>query len=186
MILDVPSIAMLFDAWPLDRVAGTETLSPTDLAAIGGILRRWPPARAFEIGTYYGDGTQFLLDHCDAKVVTIACLTGNNALPRDEVGKRITTQGRHTQLIGDSHKLKPNAFIKKHGRPDVILIDGDHSYDGVAADTELAFSIVASRGFIFWHDAGKSRKYPQVERFLRDAPFVVAREGSLACFRSLS
>lgn len=182
MIID-GSIPVLFNAVPLSGHPGTESFDAGNYAAFGAALLAIQPTRVFEIGTFRGATSQYVLDLLpQVKVVSIALDGGgNNLLPVGEVGALVTSRGRFTQLLGSSHELDPVAFTREYGSMEVVLIDGDHSYNGVAADTVLAFNVLARGGTVFWHDAGNSRKYPDVERFLRDAPFTVVREGSLAC-----
>lgn len=180
MIVDA-SLTELFGVEFDGAAFATHMFDALNYSVLGAALTALQPRRVFEIGTYEGVTSQFILDHSPATVVSIAYPRGRNSLPKP--GLRVTSRDRFTQLIGNSHDLTPADFLARFGRMDLVLIDGDHTYRGVKADTQLALSILAPGGVILWHDA-RTRKYPDVERYLRDSPLVVTREGSLACYTS--
>lgn len=66
--------------------------------------------------------------------------------------------GRHTQRIvcveGSSQSLDTYARVRDviGGTLDVLLIDGDHSYDGVRRDFELYVPLVRPGGLVILHD----------------------------------
>jgi predicted O-methyltransferase YrrM len=94
----------------------------------------------------------------------------NSELPKNEVGSAVTgdNRPRFTQLHGDSHKLQADELTATHGRFDMVFIDGDHSRQGVAQDTQLAERILVDGGAICWHDANPKPKYIGVRQFLED------------------
>lgn len=60
-----------------------------------------------------------------------------------------------TVLRGDSHDPASLAWLVEQlaGRPvDVLVIDGDHSYDGVRADFETFSPLVRAGGLVLVHD----------------------------------
>ncbi|MGL4238539.1 MAG: class I SAM-dependent methyltransferase [Tabrizicola sp.] len=137
------------------------------------------PKRVFEIGTFKGASSDMLLRLLpDAHVTSIAFASenptkrqyNNDQLRISEVGALVGPEhrGRFTQLIGDSHKIDPEAFVQEHGRMDLVFIDGDHSREGVRQDTELAHAILAPGGAIAWHDANPKRRYIGSRQFLED------------------
>jgi hypothetical protein len=80
-------------------------------------------------------------------------------------------RARFAQLIGDSHRIDPRAFVRDHGRMDLVFIDGDHSREGVRQDTDLARALLAPGGAIAWHDANPKRRYIGSRLFLeQDLP----------------
>lgn len=76
-------------------------------------------------------------------------------------------------IVRDSHDVSEN--WKKE--IDLLFIDGDHSYEGVARDFNNWFSFVRAGGIIFLHD---SRRLPSAskDKFLRgwQGPTKLARE----------
>lgn len=162
-------------------------MSAHDYAILGGYLLAREPMFMFEIGTYYGATSQFVLDLLpSARVVSIATVDrryNNSDLALDEIGQLVTYRDRYVQLIGDSHALKPEVFITEYGRPDLVFIDGDHSFDGVSQDSHLALAILAKGGAVFWHDAAHPR-YTRVATFLQAWQRTVVRESNLAMWSS--
>lgn len=193
MIVDVPSIVSLFAAEPFDsalasRVA-TSAVSAHDYGVLGALALHRQPERVFEIGTYRGATSQFLLDLLPSvHVVSIATLdaTFNNSnLLGPEVGELVRDRDRFTQIIGDSHEIDAFAFVKQYGRMDFVFVDGDHTQAGVLLDSLLAREILSDDGIIVWHDASHPR-HRGVAIALRELPFVVAREGNVACWSPLA
>ena len=52
-------------------------------------------------------------------------------------------------LLGDSATFD---YTPYHGRMDVVLVDGAHSYEYVRSDTEHALKMLSERGTILWDD----------------------------------
>jgi methyltransferase family protein len=92
----------------------------------------------------------------------------NSELPAERIGAEVNPRrrSRFFQIIEDSHRLSGSSLIQQHGRFDLVLIDGDHSSEGVLADTNLAKSIVTKAGAICWHDANPKPKYASVRQYL--------------------
>jgi predicted O-methyltransferase YrrM len=119
------------------------------------LLAERKPRFSCEIGTSFG-GTLFQLArvcHAEAKIISIDCglsvvrsrvhaSMANNSQRifclRSDSGARDTIQ-RVTTILG-TNKL------------DFLLIDGDHSYDGVAADFKNYSPFVKEGGLIAFHD----------------------------------
>ena len=177
-----------------DRAEGMTHLQ--DYLALAAMLSFAQPRRIFEIGTFLGVTSDFFLSLLpECRVVSIAYqnprlkLLGksfnNSELPREKVGSMVSqaNRPRFTQLYGDSHKLTAQEMLSEHGGPfDLIFIDGDHSRQGVAQDTELARAILADGGTICWHDANPKEKYLGVRQFLEiDLPqtAIATAEGYL-------
>lgn len=147
-----------------------------DIEALTALLLALQPKRIFEIGTYKGASSEMMLQLLpEAQVISIAFVNpaetrqfNNDDLGEEEVGALVSAENRsrYTQLIGDSHQIDPAAFVRDHGRMDLVFIDGDHSRDGVRQDTELADAILAPGGAIAWHDANPKKRYIGSRLFL--------------------
>lgn len=170
------------------RVVMSETLEVSqgmmhlkDVEALSALLLALKPKRIFEIGTFRGASSQMMLRLLPkAEVISIAFVNeeetrkfNNDELAVEDVGALVSAENRprYTQLIGDSHKIDPEAFVRDHGRMDLVFIDGDHSREGVRQDTELARAILAKGGAIAWHDANPKKRYLGSRLFLeQDLP----------------
>lgn len=189
MIVDTTNLPALFGAASFDAAAAdaaaTAQMRASDYAFLGALALHTQPARIFEIGTFEGATSQFLLALLPAAhVVSIATLDSRfntSYLTEEQIGCRVTARDRFTQLIGDSHALDADAFVAQHGRMNLVLVDGDHSREGAQADTELALKVLAPAGVIVWHDA-RHRRYPGVAAALQALPFRVWREGNVAAW----
>ena len=150
-----------------------------DVEALSAALLYCQPKRVFEIGTYRGASAELILQLLPkAKVTSIAFVSeaqgrrqfNNDELSVEDVGALVSPEnrGRYTQLIGDSHQIDPVAFVRDHGRMDLVFIDGDHSREGVRQDTTLARAILAKGGAIAWHDANPKKRYIGSRLFLEE------------------
>ena len=59
---------------------------------------------------------------------------------------------RITQLLGDSATVDWTPYA---GRAGLVFVDGSHAYDYVRKDSETAMRLVATGGFVLWHDYGR-------------------------------
>jgi predicted O-methyltransferase YrrM len=190
MLIRTPSFAqsLKIDGASRDRIEALAQASDAaakgmfhlnDYRALGAVCCDLRPRRIFEIGTYLGTTSNYLLEVLpEATVVSIAYVRprirlfsrkyNNSSLSRREVGSRVSSanRSRFHQLLGDSHKLSAANLLKEFGPFDLVLIDGDHTLKGVEMDTVLAHEVLARDGGICWHDANPIDKYLDVCRYL--------------------
>jgi cephalosporin hydroxylase len=120
------------------------------------------PRTILEIGTNNG-GTLFLWTRVAAEDATIISLD----LPGGDFGggypawkrplyRAFALPNQRVHLVqGDSHHPTSLATIREMfgGRElDVLLIDGDHTYDGVKMDFEMYAPLVRQGGLVAFHD----------------------------------
>ena len=95
--------------------------------------------------------------------------------------ERYALRDRVTLIVGDSRTAEPPPVPCT-----LVLVDGDHSYEGVRADFETWGERVAPGGHIVFHDAAAfgplNRPHPTVARFVseleRDRHGFVRRGGA--------
>lgn len=155
------TFAYLFDYKGFDtRIAPTQI--PSEIEALLRRVRALRPRTVLEIGTYQG-GTLFLL----ATIADDDALLLSVDLPQGRFGGGYTRRRRKLYrsfsrsrqrielLQRDSHDRETQETVERMVAArgvDVLLIDGDHSYDGVKSDF-LAYSrLVRSGGLIIFHD----------------------------------
>jgi predicted O-methyltransferase YrrM len=171
-------VAAARDAARASAKAG-RMMDARDYEALAALAVHARPRRIFEIGTYLGVNSDFLLTLAPhAELVSIAYVNkrwtpfrrryNNSELPPHRIGCEVQPERRErfTQLHGDSHRLDAGTLVRRYGRFDLVFIDGDHSRTGVAQDTALARAILAESGAIAWHDANPKPAYLDVRRFL--------------------
>ena len=56
------------------------------------------------------------------------------------------------EFSGDSHTVEAKKWLLDQPKMDLVIIDGDHSEEGVSADAELAMACVHSRSLLLFHD----------------------------------
>jgi predicted O-methyltransferase YrrM len=140
------------------------TMPLGELATLGAVCARVQPRRIFEIGTYTGLSTLvmamnvptgaeiFTLDLPPAARATHVHGRGIGGLRDFDVGAHVRglAEGPSVrQLYGDSRTFDPAPF---RASVDLVLIDADHTYDFVRADTEHALAMVRRGGVIVWDD----------------------------------
>jgi cephalosporin hydroxylase len=139
----------------------------SEITALAAEVLQLKPRTVLEIGTARG-GTLFLwagLAAPDAMLVSVDLPFGEfgGGYPSFKVPlfRSFARDKQNVALIrGNSHASQTIALIKRHlsGRPvDFLFIDGDHSYEGVAADFEAFSGLVRPGGLIAFHDVVPGR-----------------------------
>lgn len=140
------------------------------------IYRNLNPLRHLEFGTWEGFGAVLCASSCDAHIWTInlpegerdqfgAAVYSRQALADsqnekneagdagDRIGWRYRAAGygsRVTQILCDSREFASEQFDE--GFFDSILIDGGHTAEVMASDTDKAIRLLRSGGLMIWHD----------------------------------
>lgn len=151
------------------------------------VVRSLEPKVVMEIGTHWGGTLHFWTRVApdDATIISMDLPGGKFGGGYSSWKKPLyqsferASQDLHL-LRCDSHEASSldsvNAILA--GRKiDFLLIDGDHSYEGVKRDWEMYSPLVRSGGLVAFHDVAKSYDETQVERFWRElSPTVRSRE----------
>lgn len=189
-------LAFLFSSNQLSH--GIVSLQLDEAALLYGLAKRVSPGAAIvEIGRFKGGGTLLLasalpeggeLWSYDLHVALRADLSGpqldaelSAALDRYGLADRVHL------LVGDSRSAEPPPRA-----PELVFVDGDHSYEGARADYERWRDIVAPGGHLLFHDAvdtgGYGNHYSGIVKLVgeidRDDPALERRPdaGSIAHF----
>lgn len=173
------SRAVTREARPVARVLAREALKVGadqkhgELAPFISFMKRRVIRTVVEIGTRKG-GTLFVwcrLAEPDALIVSIDLPGGAFGGGYDESEiPRLRSFGRSDQdlhfLRTDSHAPETRRQllgILKGRSIDFLLIDGDHTYDGVRKDFELYSPLVKNRGLIAFHDIVHHEQVPRCQ-----------------------
>jgi cephalosporin hydroxylase len=128
---------------------------PAEILRLMEIVGELRPHRALEIGTQNG-GTLFLLaSMCapDAELVSIDI--SYNRIKRYSFPRLGRKQQRIVCLQADSHAPATRQRVERQladQKLDFLFIDGDHTFEGVAADFQLFAPLVRPGGIIAFHD----------------------------------
>ena len=156
-----------------------QCLPAAELVTIAAISRALAPLTVFEIGTYKGlttltlainapeDAQVFTLDLDPDKRDTHRHGTGVGGFSSFRVGEAFLGTRYETkihQVFGNSMEFD---FSTWHGKVDLVLVDADHSYDFVKADTASALKLVRRGGVIIWDDYVWDPRYPECEGVAR-------------------
>lgn len=118
------------------------------------LVSRLAPARICEIGTASG-GTTFLLARMAAPGAVLVTL--DLSLRAGQAEALAILGGRSCRVravAADSHDPATVATVRAEagGPLDLLLVDGDHSYDGVKTDFDRYAALVRPGGLIALHD----------------------------------
>jgi predicted O-methyltransferase YrrM len=139
----------------------------SEIEALLELLAENPPRAILEIGTARG-GTLFLLTHVasdDATLVSVDLPGGDygGGYP-PAMAPLFTSFARRQQVVelicGDSHSDATRAAVERvlgQRAVDFLLIDGDHTYEGVRRDFTMYSPLVRRDGWIALHDVVSGR-----------------------------
>lgn len=138
------------------------TQMPSEIESLLRYLQPLRPRTVLEIGTDRG-GTLFLfatISEDDALLVSVDLplgpFGGGYAKRRGRLYRAFARRGQRIELLRqDSHDpptVEAVARILEGRLVDLLFIDGDHSYEGVAADLRLYSPFVRDGGSIVFHD----------------------------------
>jgi Methyltransferase domain len=140
----LPSVALLSD--------GSEV---PDYLLLQSLATRFRQARAFEIGTFRGEGA-LALAAGGAEVVTLApseaqMRSWGNPPDYIQTTRLLSLGHPHVRhLDGDSRSIDLRPYERW---ADVIFIDGSHEREAVASDTRRAWQLRRhDRAVVVWHD----------------------------------
>jgi len=124
-------------------------MSLGERAAIEGVLARLRPALAIEIGSADGASSRALA----ARVGELHCF---------DLDAPTLPQPENVVLhVGDSHDLLPGflaSLAERERNVDLVVVDGDHSAEGVRRDVEdLLDSPALARSVLLIHDTANER-----------------------------
>ena len=137
------------------------------------IVKDLRPRRVLEIGTA-GGGTLFLLCRCadpEAKVISLDLPGGTGghgyAFYRIPLYQSFALPTQELHLVRDnSHEPGSLEHVKSllGGEPlDLLLIDGDHSYEGAKQDFEMYSPLVRPGGVLAFHDIVPNPSHPEIQ-----------------------
>jgi hypothetical protein len=140
---------------PKFRVGASGKLWPQEAdepEALASLFKERGVKRFLEIGGRYGDTFDFIMSELgtDAQGVSVD-LPGADGYEDDGGGILAATVKKHggELIVGNSRDPDVIARVKALGPFDAILIDGDHSYEGVKADWD-AYGAMAP--IVVFHD----------------------------------
>lgn len=139
-------------------------LAPHEQMVLALLARTVAPRTILEFGTGQGFSSYIWAENTpdDTRIVTLdlnpvsrgqytaTILRGDDAVGR--VFRDSEKAEKVQQVLVRPGEPAPDALISLQGSVDLIFIDGDHSYDGVAHDTEMAFEFAHANTVFLWHD----------------------------------
>jgi len=118
-------------------------------------VRAHEPRASLEIGTATG-GTAFLLSRCLPREARLVTLDIADNAARRAAARMFSFDGRSIlPRCADSHRPETLQMVIRDLRSDLLdflFVDGDHTFDGVAADFRLHVPRVRDGGLVAMHD----------------------------------
>jgi len=150
-LLGFEDLAFLFSSHQLHHAVISMAID--EAAYLFTLVRSLPQATIAEIGRSKGGSTLLLAVAGDSHVWSYDLhVKGTAGADSDEelrsVLERYDLADRVTLIVGDSRVAHPPPRAC-----DLVLIDGDHSYEGVRADYERWRRLLRPRGHLLFHDA---------------------------------
>jgi predicted O-methyltransferase YrrM len=147
----------------IDKPLSNWKMETDDAPLLELLWRSQAPRRHLEFGTWEGFGTTLVARVTDAEIWTVNLSTGEartdgtSLYASTDLGEfvgRIYRQAGYSdrvhQLLCDSRAFDAARFGPDHF--DTVLIDGGHTPDVVASDTDNALRVLRPGGMCVWHD----------------------------------
>lgn len=156
------------------------TYRPKNSAIVAELFRRFPVRAALEIGVCFGAGLDLLrhfggedlllvgIDPMTKPLALIRSGGGAQDLPAFHHPRTVLIQKRSSEAAEDVRRV-----LKEHALDgfDLIVIDGDHSYEAALGDLLTYSGFLQADGAIYWDDA----RHNSVVRELKIVPRLKRR-----------
>ncbi|WP_037287212.1 class I SAM-dependent methyltransferase [Saccharibacillus sacchari] len=148
LLHDLPKISIE----DLSFVGGGSTA--LDYFLLKGLAQKIGAGLYLEIGTWTGESiaaVSEVVNHCISISLADEHLTADfkNRLEKDNFSRYFSKKANITHYKGDSQTFDFSAL----DIPDLIFIDGDHSFEGIRKDTKNVFDFVGYENtVVVWHD----------------------------------
>ena len=144
-----------------------------------------------EIGTRDGGSLEVVLANSRHVSDVTCCDTwgsqygGSGRGSHDHIDQLLAVHGydgRVSFLDGDSKETVPTLHAAQAGTIDLVLVDGDHSYDGAMADLANCWPLVRPGGCLAFHDITHPAHCDLLEAF---AAFVEGHASEVQSWRNI-
>lgn len=137
------------------NIPASEICRPPDMVmplaeviSLAAICLHTRPRRIFEFGTYTGSSTLAMAAHTPPET-ELMTLDFDKSELIGSAFRGTDCENKIRQLFGDSRAYDYSPYEKQMN---LVLVDANHSYDLVKADTEEAFKLLQPGGVIVWDD----------------------------------
>ena len=150
---DVTPFAKEFDLEAMEVIRNAPVwMSRAERLLLYTLIFTLRPSRYLEIGTFQGGSALVVnaaLDALNSQTPLICVDPEWNVAPED--WQKI--EHRATFIEGYSPAILPKAEEAAGGKFDFVLIDGDHSYEGVLRDARGVLPHLAPNAYLLFHDS---------------------------------
>jgi len=152
-VYDVTSFATEIDLETLNVIRWAPVwMSRAERLLLYTLIFALRPSRYLEIGTFQGGSALVAKTAMDASSSTgkIICI---DPQPQIDPEHWQQLESRTTLLTGYSPAILPQAQAVAGGPFDFVLIDGDHTYDGVRRDAQGILPHLTDNAYLLFHDS---------------------------------
>jgi hypothetical protein len=171
-ILNAPKFGETGQAIGKTEAAQRGLISAVASALIYTLVRNARPQHVVEIGTYYGGTSelicQALHENGSGTLHTVAPFEAESVIPIFESWPRELRRHLEFYLMTSMdfyYRLNARGI-----RPEIALIDGDHSYQAALFDIQSLAKLLARRGFLLVDDVSQPGPYYAAMDFLQRNP----------------
>ncbi len=136
------------------------------------------PRRILEIGTYQG-GSALVVNSALQSLGSDGRVFCVDPQPAIDPEHWQLLEARTSLVEGHSPDVLPEVVRQAGGRFDLVLVDGDHTYEGVLADAEGVLPCVQPGGYILFHDGFHADVKRAIDEFVAAHPKEVIDLGLL-------
>lgn len=125
-----------------------------------------------EIGRYFGGSLVLMALSTDAKIYSIDCSDEHNRKATKMCNKYCISEGKYEMITDYSENVARNW----HKEIDLLLIDGDHTHEGVMSDLVAWIPHVKKSGHILMHDYIQDEgPHSASKQYRRENPHVMRK-----------
>ena len=164
-VVDVTAYAADIDLDALDVIRWAPVwMSRAERLLLFSLVFGSRPERYLEIGTYKGGSTLVVAAAMDASGAKgrMMCI---DPTPEIDAAHWAQLEHRATLLQAYSPDILPEAYRLAGGPFDFVLIDGDHTYEGVMRDATGVLPFVADGAYLLFHDSFFSEVAQAISEF---------------------
>lgn len=141
---------------------------PAEIASVLSFLSvQGPVENMLEIGSADFGTSRLMCDVLEVKNFYSIDISDSGFTPKSRLENIENIKAEKKEIhIADSHDPKTAEWLRDLNVTfDLVFIDGDHTYEGVAADTMLVLTHVKPGGWILYHDT-MSQQCPGIARHI--------------------
>lgn len=167
------------DLWKKLKDVELVQVRPVEMEAIYKHCFEFEKPLIVEVGSAHGASSIILAEAAEELDGLLFCI---DPFPEDYLGqekfgdyarkqfkKNIKPYGSTVWHLDMGSSQAASKFMDNSSKIDVLFIDADHSYEGVARDCQMLLSYLRSGGYVAFHDYNNQGAFPGVKQAADEA-----------------